>query len=93
MAIKPILERLERGERSWSAELLARLTGLVLLAAIWPTSRWLRALETRPPIHQAGALEFLAGVLVLACLWGGLALAGVGPRLLARQPLPPRPLT
>lgn len=93
MAIKSIIERLENGEHIWVAELLFRLTGLALLAAIWPGSRWLRALETRPPVPQAGALELLAAVLVLACLWGGLALAGFGPSLLARQPLPPRPLT
>lgn len=93
MAIKSIIARLEDGERIWAAELLFWLTGLALLAAIWPASRWLRALETRPPVHQAGALEFFAAVLVLACLWSGLVLAEFGPSLLARQPLPPRPLT
>lgn len=87
-----ILERLERGERWWAAEIVLRSIGLGLLHACALMLRRIFWLVHQPRPHQGAPLEFAVAAIAFACLSAGLALLLEGPGLFRRVDLPPRPL-
>ena len=54
-----------QGKRWWAAEAALRAGGLALLALCAGAVAWLYNLVRVPPPHQAGALELLAGALIV----------------------------
>jgi hypothetical protein len=87
-----VLEKLQRGERHWSAELAFRVAGLAMFGGCALSWRWNCRLVADPPHHEATPLEFLAAALVFLFLVGGIALTFEGPGLLRHVALPPRAL-
>lgn len=83
------LAALREGERWWVAEIVLRGLGLLLLVAFWRLAQFVHRLTTAPPPHPAslGELGLCAASVILLC--SGLTLAGVGPGLFRRVPLPP----
>ncbi|MBW8752978.1 MAG: hypothetical protein JF595_02325 [Sphingomonadales bacterium] len=85
-----IMQRLERGERYWPAELVLRAAGLGLLYFCTVLARPLYRLVNQPPPHQATPAEFALAAVIFVCLTSGLALLFVGPGLFRLVPRPPR---
>lgn len=92
MAVKTILDRMERGERIWAADVMLRVSGLVLFGACRLAMLWLlRMVRTAPP-HHATPAEFAVATAGFICLTTGLALLLEGPGLFRLLPRPPRAL-
>lgn len=85
-----IMERLERGERCWPAELVLRAAGLGLLHFCTVLAWSVHRLVIQPPPHQGTPVEFALAAVIFFCLSSGLALLIIGPGLFERVPRPPR---
>ncbi len=87
-----LLRRLERGERSWAAEIGFRIFGAGSLAFCGLAGRWLCQAVNRQP-GQASCLAELTAALATVVAWFvGLAFLAEGPGLLRLMPIPPRPI-
>ena len=83
------LERLQRGERWWAAELVFRACGLILLGACYRAALLAHLLINSLPLHQATPVEFAICAAAFLTLTSGLALTFAGPGLLRQVPIPP----
>ena len=92
VAVKAILIRMQQGERVWAAEVVLRLTGLVLLGACRLAALWLLRVARAVPQHRTTPAEFAVAMMGFVCLTTGLALTSYGPGLFRLQPRPPRAL-
>jgi hypothetical protein len=92
MAVKAIINRMERGERVWAAEVVLRLSGLGLLGTCRLAVMWLLRVVRAAPPHQATPAEFAVAMAGFVCLTTGLALLFEGPGLFRLMPRPPRAL-
>jgi hypothetical protein len=88
--MRAFLQRLERGERCWPAEIGLRCAGAVLLAVGAILARALHRLVLEPPLHQPRPAECAVALIVLGCLSSGMALAAEGPGLFRLVPRPPK---
>lgn len=81
-------DRLRKGERWWTAEVVLRGLGMLLLTACYRLGliahRWVKA----PPPHHATFGEFAVCLAIAAFLTSGMALAMFGPKLFEHVPIP-----
>lgn len=92
VAVKTILNRMQQGERVWSAEIVLRLSGFALLGMCRLAMVWLLRVARFVPPHNAAPAALAVAAAGFVCLTTGLALLFEGPGLLRLQPRPPRAL-
>ncbi|WP_189619639.1 hypothetical protein [Novosphingobium colocasiae] len=83
--MSPHLERLQQGRRWWTAEVVLRGIGLLLLASCYRLALFTHRVVALP--HHATPGDFALCLGIIASLTCGLALSLFGPRLLAEVPL------
>jgi hypothetical protein len=82
------LDRIRRGERCWTAEIVLRGIGIILLGGCYKLGLLANRILTVPPPHQATPGEFALCTALFLALTSGLALTFVGPGLFAEVPIP-----
>lgn len=82
------LDRLRKGERWWTAEVVLRALGMLSLAACYRLGIVAHRLVTTPPRHQATLGEFAVCLVIAVCLTSGLAFTMFGPKLFQHVPVP-----
>jgi uncharacterized membrane protein len=82
------LDRLRKGERWWTAEVILRSIGILLLSTCYRLGIIAHRWVTAQPMHQATLREFAACLAIVVCLTSGLALTMFGPKLFEHVPIP-----
>jgi hypothetical protein len=81
-------DRLRKGERWWTAEVVLRGLGMLLLAACYRLGIIAHRWVTTPRPHQATLGEFALCLAIAVCLTSGMALTMFGPKLFEHVPIP-----
>ena len=81
------LDRLRKGERWWTAEVVLRGLGMLLLTACYRLGTVMHRWVMAPP-HQATPVELALCLVIAACLTSGLAFTMFGPKLFEHVPIP-----
>ncbi|MBO9670717.1 MAG: hypothetical protein J7485_09390 [Sphingobium sp.] len=88
--MRDIIRRMERGKRSWPAEIVLRSFGLAMLGMCAASALWVFRLVHQPPPHEARPIECLAALLAVIGWSLGWAFFAVGPGLFKLVPVPQR---
>ncbi len=81
------LDRLRKGERWWTAEVVLRGLGILFLTACYRLGIVAHRWAMVPP-HQATLGELAQCLVIAVCLTSGLAFIMFGPKLFEHVPIP-----